>query len=80
MNVAGNEAAEDRNSLCPKSQNSVRDLIRTQWLDNSRPMPLTWHDIGRDDVVRRPAVVCCPAHIGSNCDSESESLTLQQSK
>jgi hypothetical protein len=23
MNVAGNEAAEDRNSLCPKSQNSA---------------------------------------------------------
>jgi hypothetical protein len=78
INVAGNDAAEDWNSLWPKSQNSMRDLLVYDGLGGSEVCAmLTGHDVGGDNSVRGPAVLCSLARIGSNCDNECESLILE---
>jgi hypothetical protein len=79
INVAGNEAVEDRKSLWPKSQNSVRNLNQNtnSWRVRGQ-CTLTWHDVGCDNSVRRPAVLGSPAYIGSNCNEFLNSSHLSR--
>ena len=41
---------------------------------------LTRHDIGGNDSVCRPTVLCCFAHIDPNCDNESGLFIPEQSE
>lgn len=58
------------------------EFVSLQWFGRFRGQcaMLTGHDVGGDNSVRRPAVLCCLARIGSNCDNECEYPILEQGK